>query len=195
MPSSPHKVFDGRSYSTPLQYSLRQKVASHIAERVMPLAAVLLPSNRLYTFFWRCLGAQIGPHSIIRIGTQINTPFTVKIGASCVIHGQIKARGGVEIGDGVEFVEEVLVSTQSHNMDSEDFESVYAPVRIMDHAWIGPRALILGGITVGQGCAVGAGSIVTKDCPEWTVVAGIPAKVIKPRTRLRDVPLGTLPPA
>jgi acetyltransferase-like isoleucine patch superfamily enzyme len=179
------RVFDGRSYSTPLRYSKGQRIVSLIADRLMPIAAVLLPSNRLYTFLWRCLGVQVGKGSVIRLGTRINTPFKVKIGADSAIHGQLKARGGVEIGNGVEFVEEVLVSTQSHNMDSADFESVYAPVKILDHAWIGPRAVVLSGITIGEGCAVGAGSVVTKDCPAWSVVAGVPARTLKPRTPLR----------
>lgn len=53
------------------------------------------------------------------------------------------------------------------------------PIRICDDAWIGMNVIILKGVTVGEGAVVGAGSVVTKDVPSWTVVAGNPAKVVK----------------
>ena len=54
-----------------------------------------------------------------------------------------------------------------------------APVIIKDNAWIGMSAIILKGVTVGEGAIVAAGSVVTKDVPPHTIVAGVPAKVIK----------------
>lgn len=53
------------------------------------------------------------------------------------------------------------------------------PIRICDDAWIGMNVIILKGVTIGEGAVVGAGSVVTKDVPAWTVVAGNPAKVVK----------------
>lgn len=55
----------------------------------------------------------------------------------------------------------------------------FAPVIIKDKAWIGFNSIILKGVTIGEGAIVGAGSVVTKDVPEWTIVAGNPAKIIK----------------
>lgn len=52
-------------------------------------------------------------------------------------------------------------------------------IKICDDAWIGMNVIILKGVTVGEGAIVGAGSVVTKDVPAWTVVAGNPAKVVK----------------
>ena len=57
-----------------------------------------------------------------------------------------------------------------------------APIRIMRGAWIGTRAIILKGVTIGEGAIVGAGSVVTRDVPAWTIVGGNPAKVIRPLT-------------
>ncbi len=54
-----------------------------------------------------------------------------------------------------------------------------APIRIFDKAWIGMNATILKGISIGEGSVVAAGSIVTRDVPPWTLVAGNPARVIK----------------
>ena len=53
------------------------------------------------------------------------------------------------------------------------------PIKICDDAWIGMNCIILKGVTIGEGAIVGAGSVVTKDVPAWTVVAGNPAKVVK----------------
>ena len=53
------------------------------------------------------------------------------------------------------------------------------PIKICNDVWIGMNVIILKGVTVGEGAIVGAGSVVTKDVPAWTVVAGNPAKVIK----------------
>lgn len=54
-----------------------------------------------------------------------------------------------------------------------------APIKICDDAWIGMEAIILKGVTIGEGAIVGAGSVVTKDVAPWTVVGGNPARVIK----------------
>lgn len=63
------------------------------------------------------------------------------------------------------------------NKDWSDVNS--KPIKICNDAWIGMNVIILKGVTVGEGAIVGAGSVVTKDVPAWTVVAGNPAKVVK----------------
>ncbi len=54
-----------------------------------------------------------------------------------------------------------------------------APVKVMDKVWLGFNSIILKGVTIGEGAIVGAGSVVTKDVPPWTIVAGNPARVIR----------------
>lgn len=63
------------------------------------------------------------------------------------------------------------------NKDWSDVNS--KPIKICDDAWIGMNVIILKGVTIGEGAIVGAGSVVTKDVPAWTVVAGNPARVVK----------------
>ena len=55
----------------------------------------------------------------------------------------------------------------------------HKPIVIKDKAWIGFKCIILKGVTIGEGAVVGAGSVVTKDIPDWTVVAGNPAEIVK----------------
>ena len=52
-------------------------------------------------------------------------------------------------------------------------------VKVKDKAWIGFNSIVLKGVTIGEGAIVGAGSVVTKDVPDWTIVAGNPAKIIR----------------
>jgi galactoside O-acetyltransferase len=62
----------------------------------------------------------------------------------------------------------------------KEWDEVYfAPVVICDRAWIGFNSIILKGVTVGEGAIVGAGSVVTKNVPPWTIVAGNPARIIR----------------
>lgn len=65
-------------------------------------------------------------------------------------------------------------------IQSKDWNSVKSSsIHICSNAWIGMNCIILKGVTIGEGAVVGAGSVVTKDVPAWTVVAGNPAKVVK----------------
>ncbi|WP_457286822.1 acyltransferase [Pedobacter sp. UYP24] len=67
-----------------------------------------------------------------------------------------------------------------HLLDNKNWEVVNTkPIRINSNAWIGMNCIILKGVTIGKGAIVAAGSVVTKDVPDWTIVGGNPAKVIK----------------
>jgi galactoside O-acetyltransferase len=65
-------------------------------------------------------------------------------------------------------------------IENKDWSVVNSkPIRVCSHAWIGMNCTILKGVTIGEGAIVAAGSVVTKDVPPWTVIAGNPAKVVK----------------
>ena len=74
-----------------------------------------------------------------------------------------------------------MIFNSQHLIDNEYFDPVERPVRIHDYVFIGPRAIIQPGVTIGKGAVVAAGAVVTKDVPEKTVVGGIPAREIKKR--------------
>ena len=91
-------------------------------------------------------------------------------------------RGGIVIGKYVAIAAEVCILTADHDVKAHDFKGRYGKVSIGDFAFIGTRAMLLPGVTVGRGAAVGAGSVVTKDVPDYTIVAGCPAKPIGTRS-------------
>ncbi|WP_018015594.1 acyltransferase [Teredinibacter turnerae] len=167
-----------------LNYSFRRRFFIKISMMFMPYVGYLFFSDRINTLIWRMLGVKVGACSIIRRGTYINDPCNITIGKRSVVHGKIRSRGGVIIGDNVEFVGDISLSTQKHNVSSSLFENLYEPVVIENEAWISLNAVILGGVVVGEGAVIAAGAIVTKNCAPWGVFGGVPAKCIGARAKI-----------
>ncbi len=91
----------------------------------------------------------------------------------------------ITIGNNVLIGPNVVLSSASHNPDyrirnkDNDMDITGAPVVIEDNVWIGANVVVMPGVTIGRHSIVGAGSVVNKDVPADTVVAGVPARVIK----------------
>ena len=89
-------------------------------------------------------------------------------------------QGGITIGDDVLIGQNVVIATLNHAMDPDSRGDMDPkPVHIGNKVWIGANATILPGVSIGEGAIVAAGAVVTKDVAPLTVVAGIPAKIIK----------------
>ena len=89
-------------------------------------------------------------------------------------------QGGIEIGDGVLIGHNVVLATINHDLlPQNNRKNHYAPIKIGNHVWIGSNATVLSGVTIGEWAVVAAGAVVTKDVPPYTVVGGVPAKIIK----------------
>ena len=100
----------------------------------------------------------------------------VFINAGC----QFQDQGGITSGDYVLVGPQTIIATLNHDPNPEKRGGMFAkPVVIGDKVWLGARVTICPGVTIGEGAIVGAGAVVTKDVPPRTVVAGVPAKVIK----------------
>ena len=113
---------------------------------------------------------------------------TLRIGDNVGISGTtISVSEAVTIGNNVLIGSGCLITdNDAHPMDAEKRRDIYnnkdvatRPVVIDDDAFIGARSIILKGVNIGQGAVVGAGSVVTKDVPPHTIVAGNPAKIVK----------------
>lgn len=109
-------------------------------------------------------------------GKNITIGRDVFINSGCHFQDQ----GGIVIGDGSLIGHNVVLATINHDIDPKNSrKNHYAPITIGSHVWIGASAVVLAGVTIGDWAVVGAGAVVTKDVQPLTVVAGIPARVIK----------------
>ncbi len=144
------------------------------------------PSQGFRKFVLRYLfGVKIASSAVLYGGFEIRSPRKLKIGANTVIghRATLDARGGLMIGKNVNFSSEVMIWTAQHDYRDPQFGTVFKPVTIADYAWLGPRCIILPGVTVGEGAVVAAGAVVTKEVEPYTVVGGVPAQKIAERSK------------
>jgi acetyltransferase-like isoleucine patch superfamily enzyme len=94
---------------------------------------------------------------------------------------QIVCAKSIEIGNDVAIAREVIIrDTDAHDIVGNNYNhEKIKPVKIGNHVWIGAKAMIMKGVTIGDGAIIAAGAVVTKDVPSNSIVAGVPAKVIK----------------
>lgn len=112
----------------------------------------------------------------------------VKIGKNCSIHSfcVIYGDGGVTIGNDVRMATHTVIVPNNHRFDDVAKKIVdqgveYKEIKIGDDVWIGAHVTILAGVTIGAHSVIAAGAVVTKDVPEYSVVGGVPARIIKSR--------------
>jgi len=125
-------------------------------------------------FFGNGIDLEIGDNSTIGINSYI---------------GGIGSGGKLVIGNNVMMARDVIILTRTHN-----FENVYEPINtqggenftvtIGDDVWIGARVIILPGVNIGNGVIIGAGAVVTKDIAQYSIVGGVPAKLIRVRNKM-----------
>ena len=120
--------------------------------------------------------------------STVLTPFYIdygkhtRIGKGCWIQQccTFFGRCGITIGDGVFIGPKCNLITINHVEDPEERSTTYgAPIVLEDKVWLGINVTVLAGVTIGYGSIVGANSVVTKDVPPMTIVAGNPARIIR----------------
>jgi UDP-2-acetamido-3-amino-2,3-dideoxy-glucuronate N-acetyltransferase len=152
---------------------------------------------RIYSFT-NLYGCEIGDDT--KIGTFVEIQKGVRIGRRCKISSHTFICEGVIIedevfvGHNVTFINDLY--PRATNADGAlqteaDWECI--PTRIKRGASIGSGATLLAGITVGEHALVGAGSVVTRDVPPWTVVAGNPARILRRLESLETCPSNIIP--
>lgn len=143
-----------------------------------------LPSHHLRRFVLRLGGMYIGAGTSIHIGCRFFSLKNIEIGEDSIIgySAFFDGRAPLIIGNHVDIASEVMIYNSEHDINSEEFSATLSPVEIGDYAFIGPRVIILPGVKIGRGAVVGAGAVVTRDVPDFSVVGGVPAKVIGERT-------------
>lgn len=154
-----------------------------------------IPSYTLRNSWYRhILGWSVAPQVTIMMGQHIQTNGIreagkgVSIGQGTVINWDcmLYITGGLRIGKQVSISAGTWLITGSHEMNNPTFSPIYKPIFIDDFAWIGMRATILPGVTIGKGAVVMAGAVVSRDVSPYAVVGGVPAKEITQR-QLKDL--------
>jgi acetyltransferase-like isoleucine patch superfamily enzyme len=142
-----------------------------------------IPSHFVRRFFYRLSGMKIGKGSTLHMGARFYNPENISIGEDSIIgeNAVLDGRSSLIIGNHVDIATSVMIYNAEHDVKDQNFSAVSAPVKIEDYVFIGPRAIILPGVTVKKGAVIGAGAVVTKDVEEFLIVGGIPAKEIGKR--------------
>jgi len=122
-------------------------------------------------------GVELNP-----FGGSIRIARRVWLGPYVVIYGH----GGVEIGDQTLISMHVSILSSDHAIPERaklirHCRDALKPTKIGKDVWVGANAVILGGVTIGDGCVVGAGAVVTKDLPAYSVAMGVPARIVRSR--------------
>lgn len=157
----------------------------------------LPPTDNVFLFstIIRKIRSSIGPYVFDKCGNNINIERCANFGAGTGISIgnnsglgiNCRIRGPLEIGNDVMMGPDVVIITSNHDISRTD-----VPMRlqgtlpskkviICNDVWIGARVVILPGVTIGNGCVIAAGSVVTHDIPDYVIAGGIPAKVIRSR--------------
>ena len=137
---------------------------------------------------FRKKGGAIGDAVCLPKGYKRFANENINIGEHCSIQTvDIDTRSKIKIGDYVIIGQGVKILTNSHNIDSTEFELKKYGVEIADYVWIATNATILPSCRkIGKGAVIGAGAVVTMNVPDMAVVAGNPATIIKYRENVHS---------
>lgn len=112
----------------------------------------------------------------------------ITIGENCTVNSfsHISGNGGVEIGNNVLIATQCVIISANHNFDNCDIPisqqgETKDKIVIEDDCWLGAGVKVLAGVTIHKGSVIGAGTVVTHDVPEYSVVVGVPGKIIRNR--------------
>lgn len=131
----------------------------------------------------RMFGARIGSRCLICRGAKFYAPWNFECGDFVCIgpRADIYCKGMVNVGSQVVISQDSYLCTASHDISSPVMKLVVKPILIGSNVWIAAKATILPGITINDGAVVGACAVVSKDVPNWAVVVGNPARIVKQR--------------
>lgn len=150
----------------------------------LPLSGISMTIRlALVKRIFKSVGTQVKIHTGVDFGTGIN----IKIGNNSSLNKRAWIGNDTIIGDDVMTGPEIIILSGGHNFQdvmvpmTHQGSTPRRPVVIGNDVWIGTRTIILPGVKIGSHSIVAAGSIVTKDVPDWAIVGGNPAKFIRDR--------------
>ncbi len=159
-------------------------IARRLPDSPMPGASFGQWARRaLARRIFKKFGKNVRVHSGVNFGTGVN----IEIGNNSAIAKRCWIANDTVIGDNVMMAPEVIILSSAYNFDDLTRPMIVQgskprrPVTIGNDVWIGTRVIILPGVTVGDHSILGAGCVVTKDVPEYAIMGGSPARVLRSR--------------
>jgi acetyltransferase-like isoleucine patch superfamily enzyme len=142
-----------------------------------------VPSHLFRRLFYILAGVKLGKGSVVHMWANFFDPSGISIGSDTIVgdHAFLDGRAPLRIGDHVDIASGVLIYNSEHDLESESFAARVEPVEIDDYVFIGPRVTVMPGVKIGKGAVVAAGAVVAGDVSEFTIVGGVPAKIIGER--------------
>jgi maltose O-acetyltransferase len=155
-----------------------------------------MPSRHLRTCYLKMFLREIGEGTGVQMGCRFLHGRKISLGKRNVINFDCLFDGRrypIRTGDDVSIGPEAAILTLGHDPQSPDFVDRGGEVTIGNHVWIGYRALVLPGVSIGEGAVIAAAAVVTRDVTPFAIVAGSPARKIGERTRQIDYRLDFQP--
>jgi len=145
----------------------------------------------------RLFGARLGPHCHIYAGARIWAPWNLRCDdAVAIADGAVVYNvAAVHLASHAIVSQEAFLCSATHDPDDPDFALLARPITIGCYAWIGARATVAPGVTVGDGAVLGLCSLATADLAPWTIYAGVPARALRPRQRVGNGAPAVIPAA
>lgn len=142
-----------------------------------------IPSRHIRKWYLQIMGAKIGKNTFPSRRVEILFPKGLHMADNVAVgwFAELDARGGIYIDHDTGISSHVLLITGSHDVDDPNFTADFRPIRIGHHCWLGTGAIVLHGVTIGDGAVLAAGAVATKDIPPFEVWGGVPAHFIRKR--------------
>jgi putative colanic acid biosynthesis acetyltransferase WcaF len=139
------------------------------------------------SFLLRCFGAKVGNGVHVYPGVKIWAPWNLELENECGIANNVilYSQGKIKVGERAVISQGSHLCAGTHDYNQPGFPLITKPITIGSHAWIAAESFIHPGVSVGEGCVIGARSVVINDMPAWTICAGHPCKPIKERQNLK----------
>ncbi|MBU0952254.1 MAG: acyltransferase [Elusimicrobia bacterium] len=162
-----------------------------IGDNILVESSVVFESGRIGNGIKIGDNVQIRHHCVFFTGDHASSLISIGGGVYINDHCRFYGGGGILIGNNVLIGPNVTITSSQHDFRYKnkliiEQESILKKIVIEDDVWLGANVVVCPGARIGKGCVIGAGAVVVKDIPPYSVAVGIPAKVIKERNLINE---------